>query len=63
MWLKCEKCGRLYDDAEKWTICPHHLLGTNLRTGAGYCKRHDLYEPCPVCELEKDSGHTIGFAE
>lgn len=27
MIVTCEKCGRVYDDAERWTICPHRGLG------------------------------------
>lgn len=28
MYVTCEKCGRFYDDAERWTICPHRSLDT-----------------------------------
>ncbi len=27
MIVQCEKCGRLYDDTQRWTICPHRPLG------------------------------------
>lgn len=27
MVVTCEKCGRVYDDAARWTICPHRNLG------------------------------------
>lgn len=23
MIVRCEQCGRAYDDAQRWTICPH----------------------------------------
>lgn len=23
MKIKCENCDRVYDDAERWNICPH----------------------------------------
>jgi hypothetical protein len=26
MNVKCNSCGKDYDDAECWTICPHHLF-------------------------------------
>lgn len=32
MIVTCEKCGHRYDDAKKWTICPHNELGTPARS-------------------------------
>lgn len=26
MVVRCERCGRFYDDARRWTICPHRPL-------------------------------------
>jgi hypothetical protein len=26
MIVKCPDCGKSYDDAQRWTICPHHSL-------------------------------------
>lgn len=26
MNVQCQKCHKKYDDAERWTICPHKLL-------------------------------------
>lgn len=26
MEITCNDCGRLYDDADRWTLCPHELL-------------------------------------
>lgn len=26
MRVKCDDCGKIYDDARCWTICPHHSL-------------------------------------
>ena len=39
MYVKCEKCGRTYDDAARWTICPHGPLGA----------AYDDY--CPKCDI------------
>lgn len=40
-------CGRLYDDAEAWTICPHGPLWAALDA---YCRQHDLVD----CRLHGD---------
>jgi hypothetical protein len=32
-------CGRMYDDAQQWTICPH---GPLWAAADGYCVTHDL---------------------
>lgn len=37
--LKSTGCGRLYDDAEQWTICPH---GPLWAPPDAYCREHDL---------------------
>lgn len=26
MYVTCDKCGKHYDDAQCWTICPHYSL-------------------------------------
>lgn len=26
MYVRCEQCGRMFDDEFKWTICPHRHL-------------------------------------
>lgn len=48
MYVRCEKCGRNYDDAKCWTICPHGPLWAGL---SDYCPRCDtvksLHGPCP----------------
>ena len=41
MVIRCSGCGRVYDDAAQWTICPHGPLGF----------RHDEY--CPRCDTLK----------
>ena len=41
MHVRCEKCDRVYDDAARWTICPHSPLG---------CAVDDL---CPRCDTLK----------
>ena len=45
MNVKCEKCGVVYDDASRWTICPHGPLNAPHDS---YCRKHDL-APCPFC--------------
>ena len=27
MYVQCDKCSRVYDDAARWTTCPHPPLG------------------------------------
>ena len=49
MITKCGTCGVVYNDARSWTICPHNPLGTKPDAG-GFCRRHDLFGPCPICE-------------
>jgi hypothetical protein len=46
MQVHCEKCGRWYDDAARWTICPHNNLAVAWNTP--YCEKCDLYN-CPNC--------------
>jgi len=31
MVVTCPDCGKVYDDARRWTICPHQSLGDNPR--------------------------------
>jgi len=50
MWVRCEKCGRGYDDAECWTICPH---GPLWAAADAYCREHDLVD-CPMHEKKAD---------
>lgn len=45
MNVHCEKCSTVYDDATRWTICPHGPLGGSNR----YCRIHDL-DPCTFCD-------------
>lgn len=47
MIVDCEKCGIRYDDATRWTICPHNSL--NVSSTAELCREHDYYRPCPAC--------------
>ena len=60
MIVKCKDCGKIYDDAVKWTICPHNLLEAGV-DGKGYCKKHDFYTPCPVCVRESESKAVKGM--
>jgi hypothetical protein len=38
MTVQCDKCGRFYDDAECWTLCPHGPLAFPLND---YCYKCD----------------------
>lgn len=48
MYGRCDKCGRVYDDATRWTICPHSPLGYPVDD---LCPRCDtlksVHGPCP----------------
>jgi hypothetical protein len=48
MVVTCDKCHRLYDDAEQWTICPH---GPLWAAHDAYCREHDLVN-CPMHDEE-----------
>jgi hypothetical protein len=37
----CEQCGTVYDDAERFTNCPHELIGATK--AQGYCRECDLF--------------------
>jgi hypothetical protein len=51
MLVRCEECGRRFDDEYRWTMCPHDPLD------AGYCKEHDLFN----CTLpHKKEGENAG---
>jgi hypothetical protein len=47
MRVECTKCMSIFDDAHRWTICPHRLLeaasDAPRGTNTGYCTEHDLY--------------------
>lgn len=34
MQVTCPDCGKVYDDARRWTICPHFDLGMTVEPGA-----------------------------
>lgn len=38
--MNCERCGRAYDDAQCWTICPHMPLDGTWRDGHGAPGEH-----------------------
>lgn len=40
-----DTCGRIYDDAVQWTICPHNPLDVGAGPEA-FCWRCDLRTPC-----------------
>lgn len=60
MLVTCDKCGARYDDALRWTICPHNRLEVSFDTpyyncgNPGYCAGHDLYN-CPCEPPDKES--------
>lgn len=41
---KLPGCGRVYDDVQRSTICPHDQIGL----GGSYCRTHDLLH-CHLC--------------
>jgi len=47
MIVTCPDCWNRYDDEYRWTICPHNPLEAG--PDRGYCRRHDLFEPCACC--------------
>lgn len=48
MTIQCEKCGKVYDDVGRWTICPH---GPIWAPHDAYCPKHDLVF-CHICEMD-----------
>ena len=50
MIVHCDRCIRVYDDAQAYTICPHNSLAVGPSTP--YCREHDLYD-CPYCTGSK----------
>ena len=36
MFVTCRECGRRFDDADKFTFCPHEAID-------GRCVEHDLF--------------------
>lgn len=46
MTIKCNLCGRIYNDATRWTLCPH---GPLWAAHDAYCPQHDLVD-CSVCK-------------
>lgn len=50
----CDNCQLNYDDAARWTICPHNPLEAGPRPG-DFCRRHDMFGPCPCCAAVKES--------
>lgn len=48
----CDHCGRRYDDEYHWTLCPHNPLEAGPEPG-DYCRRHDLFGPCPLCAKQQ----------
>lgn len=55
MLVTCPKCNFFYDDAKRWTVCPHNLLEAGpdspRGTNQGYCADHDLY----ACKFPHES--------
>ena len=52
MWQVCDECQRRYDDEYQWTICPHNPLEAGPKP-EDYCKRHDFFGPCPICNRKE----------
>ena len=56
MQVQCDVCGRGYDDAECWTICPHGPLWAGLKE---YCPKCDTVESVHgQCEHQVAEGRT-----
>lgn len=49
MVVTCEKCGRTYNDTDRWTICPHRGLGYPATFDADGTERST---PAPVSATE-----------
>ncbi len=59
MNVQCDSCRRVYDDAERWTICPHSPLGgpiddlcpqcDTLASRQGPCHHQVLLPRCGAC--------------
>lgn len=47
MRVKCEKCERVYDDAARWTICPHRHLDESPLTEEERMNQENQFEPKP----------------
>jgi len=53
MFVTCNTCGRVYDDAARWTICPHSPLGCAVDDLCPKCDTlQSVHGPCPH-QLEK----------
>ena len=55
MIVTCQKCNLPYDDAYRWTICPHAPLEASAPDGGNYCMKHDLFY-CFICKEEQAAG-------
>ena len=55
----CEECGRWYDDEHQWTICPHNPLSAGPNP-EDFCRRHDMYGPCPYCKKPEPQEESKG---
>lgn len=51
MVVRCPDCRRVYDDAERWTLCPHGPLWAGPDE---YCPRHDLVR-CPFDPAQRET--------
>lgn len=71
MMQRCESCGRGYDDAVCWTICPHQPLGSpNVERADAtaeqrervYCREHDMFR-CPLHDDSTNATDLYGIAD
>ena len=51
MFVKCDDCGKVYDDAVRWKICPHKVFEATANV-LRYCPKHDLFN-CFICALDR----------
>ena len=58
MYVRCERCGRGYNDEHQWTICPHSPLGFGVND---YCPRCDTLKTVHgPCRHQQEEQHASG---
>jgi len=55
MIVGCLNCGKDYDDAECWTLCPHNPL--HVPPAKKLCTEHDLFD----CPFHPGAEHLTGM--
>lgn len=52
MIVTCEGCKKVYDDAKRWTLCPHEALPTKAEK-AEFLEAVANSDECPLCKMKK----------